>query len=203
MRFPFRRPSVIAASLLTISLVACSSSETAVVTTFATTTTVRPTTTSAPTTTAAPTTTSEPLPVPQAIPPDGTEAVVELGTIEMPRIGVKETMYEGVTESTLDHGPGHWPGTAMPGHVGNVVVGGHRTSHTAPFRYINELVPGDEVIFTRPDGRFVYVVDHTEIVTPDQTWIIDQTPAKTATLFACHPLHSTSHRIVVFLKLVE
>lgn len=198
-----RATLVVTMALLAPTVVACSSDSSAVVTTFATTTTARPTTTAAPTTVAASTTTTEPLPVPQAIPADGTEPVLELGTMEIPKIKVTEQLFEGVTESTLDHGPGHWPGTAMPGHLGNVVIGGHRTSHTAPFRYINELAVGDQVIFTMPDGRYVYVVDRTEIVTPDATWIVDQTRDKTATLFACHPLHSTTHRIVVFLKLVE
>ena len=33
-------------------------------------------------------------------------------------------------------------------------------------------------------------------------WIIKQTPARTATLFACHPVGSTKERIVVFLELL-
>ena len=41
----------------------------------------------------------------------------------------------------------------------------------------------------------------TEIVTPDQLRIVDQTPEPTATLFACHPPGSTRQRIVVHLTL--
>ena len=40
-----------------------------------------------------------------------------------------------------------------------------------------------------------------EVVTPDAIWIIDQTPERTATLFACTPPGSTSHRLVVHLAL--
>ena len=111
------------------------------------------------------------------------------------------TMLEGIRLTTLDRGPGHWPGTAMPGRAGNVVVAGHRTSHTKPFRRLDALAPGDEVIFTMPDGRFVYRVVGTEIVTPDRIDITNQTSAKTATLFACHPPGSTKQRIVVHLVL--
>ena len=89
----------------------------------------------------------------------------------------------------------------MPGKAGNVVVAGHRTSHTKPFRHLEALAPGDEVIFTMPDGRFVYRVVGTEIVTPDRIDITNQTSAKTATLFACHPPGSTKQRIVVHLVL--
>ena len=82
-----------------------------------------------------------------------------------------------------------------------MVVAGHRTSHSKPFRHLDDLVPGDEVIFNMPYGRFVYRVTSTEIVTPDRVDIVNQTSAKTATLFACHPPGSTQQRIVVHLQL--
>lgn len=143
------------------------------------------------------------LPTPAAPPadPHAAEQRIGIGSIEIPRIGVNKPMFEGVTLTTLDRGPGHWPGTAMPGQPGNVVVGGHRVSHDRPFRNIDRLTPGDEVIFTTDAGRFVYRVVGTEIVTPDAIRIIDQTPSPTATLFACTPPGSTSHRIVVHLAL--
>ncbi|MEY3493869.1 MAG: hypothetical protein RL413_1287, partial [Actinomycetota bacterium] len=47
---------------------------------------------------------------------------------------------------------------------------------------------------------FVYRVTRTEVVTPEAMWIVDQTPAATATLFACHPPGSTKERIVVFAE---
>jgi sortase A len=140
------------------------------------------------------------LPNPEA-PPDenADEPVVELGTVEIPRIGVTKSIYEGITLSTLDHGPGHWPGTAMPGAQGNVVVAGHRVSHDKPFRYLDRLAPGDDVIFTTDAGRFVYKVTATEVVGPEALWIVDQTAEFTGTLFACHPPGSTRQRIVVHL----
>ena len=137
-----------------------------------------------------------------APPEDGSvDPVVVLGTIEIPRIGISESLYEGIRLTTFDRGPGHWPGTAMPGQFGNAVVGGHRTSHTRPFRHLDALVPGDEVVFTTADGRFVYRVVSTEVVTPDVTRVVNQNPGFTATLFACHPLGSTRERIVVHLIL--
>ena len=116
-------------------------------------------------------------------------------------LGVTKPMLEGVSLTVLDHGPGHWPGTALPGHVGNVVIGGHRTSHDKPFRNIDQLVAGDEMILTTSEGRFVYRVTSTEVVKPDAIRIIDQTSAFTATLFACHPVGSTRERFVVHLEL--
>ena len=84
-----------------------------------------------------------------------------------------------------------------------MVIGGHRTSHSRPFRKLDELEVGDEVIFTVDGTRFVYAVTGTEIVVPSQSEIVlAQTPASTATLFACHPAGSTRQRIVVHLVLL-
>ena len=175
----------------------------AVATTTSTTSTTVATTTPTTTTTLAPTTTRPPLPVPIAPPvEDGsTDPVVVVGQIEIPRLGLDRTMYEGIRLSTFDRGPGHWPGTAMPGVLGNVVVAGHRVSMNQDFRDIDQLAPGDDVIFTTDSGRHVYRVTSTEIVDPDALWVVDQTHAKTATLFACHPPGSVAQRIIVHLEL--
>jgi sortase A len=170
-----------------------------------------PSTTAAPSTTALPSTTVpratpptevETLPVPMAPPePRADEPYVELGTLEIPKLGVTQPLLEGITLNTLDLGPGHWPGTAMPGDLGNAVVAGHRTSHGKVFRDIDQLVAGDEVVLTTDDGRFVYLVEEIVIVQPDALYIIEQTREHTATLFACHPPGSTRQRIVAHLTL--
>ena len=121
----------------------------------------------------------------------------------IPKIGVDMTMYEGIRLTTLDYGPGHWPGSAMPGQAGNVVVGGHRTSKHRVFRNVDQLVPGDEIIFHDDNGTHTYAVSKVEIVQPTAVWIINPTPTPTATLFACHPPGSTAQRIVVFADLVS
>jgi LPXTG-site transpeptidase (sortase) family protein len=124
-----------------------------------------------------------------------------LGSIEIPRIGVALPFREGIDMPILDRGPGHWPGTALPGQPGNVVLAGHRVSHNADFRHLDALSPGDAVIFTTASGRFEYHVTSVEIVDPNALWIVDQTATATATLFACHPPGSVSQRIVVHLAL--
>ena len=143
------------------------------------------------------------LPTPVPPPPEQrVEPTQQVGHITIPRLGIDLAMFEGVTLPTLDLGPGHWPGTAMPGKPGNVVVAGHRVSHTRPFRNIDRLVEGDEVTFAVGTVTYRYVVTGHEIVTPDAVRIVDQTPEPTATLFACHPPGSTEFRWVVHLKLV-
>ncbi len=171
--------------------------------TTTTSSTVPPPPPSPSTTVAAP---SDTLPAEPIAPPEdvrGPEPLIELGGIAIPRLGVEAPLLEGIRLTTLDRGPGHWPGTAMPGETGNVVVGGHRTSHGAPFRDLDQLVPGDLVVFTTEAGVSEYTVTGTQVVEPDALWIADPTDTPTATLFACHPLGSTSHRIIVNLELAR
>lgn len=200
---PRSAPSVVA------SLDASSLTTTAAPTTTLAPTTTTSTTTSTTSTTTTTTTTSTTTPTtlprqesqPVAPPSGGTESSAVIGRISIPKVGLDSALQEGIRLTTLNRGPGHWPGSAMPGQIGNVVVAGHRTSHGAEFRHLDALVPGDQVIFTTDAGTFTYVVTGTQIVTPDSLWITDSTDTPTATLFACHPLGSTSKRIVVSLAL--
>lgn len=158
------------------------------------------------TTTSTSTTTTVPLVLPVPDPPPDwrvKDEYLELGTIEIPAIDMTQKLLKGVTLKTFDKGVGQWPGTAEPGQYGNMVLGGHRTSSPKPFRHLDKLKPGDEIVVTTPTERFVYLVRKTEIVDDSALWIVDQEPGYTATLFACHPVGSTAERIVIFADLVR
>ncbi len=137
------------------------------------------------------------------------EAAIEVdngpgvGRLQIPKLGVDQRLQDDWALSALDYGPGLMPGSPQPGQTGNVVVAGHRTSHSKPFRYINELADGDEVIFTIRDKRYVYHVTGSLIVQPTDVWITNPTSDATATLFACHPVGSTAQRWVTRLKLAS
>jgi sortase A len=175
-----------------------------------------PSTTAPPQATAAPPTTQRPAAPPAAPPPRlsapadapadaraPTPAVVH-GTLELPTVGMSQPLHEGVTLTAIDRGPSHWPGTAMPGQLGNVVVAGHRVTHSRPFHDLDRLQPGDPLVFTMNDGRvWTYVHTGTQIVTPDAMHIVDQRPEHTATLFACHPKGSAARRIVAHFRLAQ
>ena len=145
-----------------------------------------------------------PLPIPDAPPtnPYAATPQVVLGTLVIPRIDITAELQEGITLTAINRGPGHWPGSAMPGELGNVVVAGHRTTYSHPFRRLNELQPGDPVTFTTPTGSFVYQVRGIVVVDGEAIDIAAQTRAHTATLFACHPPGSAAQRIVAKLRLL-
>jgi sortase A len=139
------------------------------------------------------------LPVPEGAPTDPRAPTPEVvhGTLALPTLGVSQPFGEGVTLTAIDRGPSHWPGTAMPGQQGNVVVAGHRVTRTRPFYDLDLLRPGDPLVFTMHDGTvWHYVHTGTTLVGPDATHIVQQTTAHTATLFACHPKGSAAQRIV-------
>jgi sortase A len=176
-----------------------------IVTSTSTATSNRPAST---TTTIAPTTTTGPqlrLPVPADLPTDAYAPTADqvVAQIDIPAIGLDTDIHSGMTLTALNRGPSWWPGTALPGQLGNVVIGGHRTTYSKPFRDLDQLQPGDQVFMTTSAGQYTYVVVGTEIVEPTDVQIADQTMAYTATLFACHPPGSAAYRIVAKLQLVD
>jgi sortase A len=127
-----------------------------------------------------------------------------IGRIVVPRLGLDTTMYEGAELQQIDRGPSHYPGTAMPGRKGNAVVAGHRTTHTAPFRGLGDLQPGDTATFSMSYGTFTYEYVYTDIVRPEAgRQVVAQGTGYTATLFACHPPGSEAYRIVTHWRLIS
>ncbi len=110
---------------------------------------------------------------------------------------------EGTDAGDLRKGPGHYPGTPLPGQRGTVAIAGHRTTYGAPFRKIDKVRPGDEIVVVMPYGRFTYRVERTRIVPPTAVWVTQRVSYDRLILSACHPLYSAAKRIVVFAKLVR
>ena len=82
---------------------------------------------------------NELLPTPEALPAEGVvEPEVIIGELIIPSLMLRQTIYRGVSMPTLDKGVGYWPGTALPGHVGNVVIAGHRVSRFVTLTFSNQ-----------------------------------------------------------------
>jgi sortase A len=121
-----------------------------------------------------------------------------LGRIRIPRIGLDQPLYEGIAQYVIDAGPAHWPGTALPGQPGNMVIAGHRTTHTHPFYAVADLQAGDSIIIDTNDGRrFTYRVDQEFVVPSNALWIKDPLAGRRLTIFTCHPIGSSRQRLVV------
>ncbi len=130
-------------------------------------------------------------------------AYQKVGQIKIPSVGLDVSYGEGVYAKALEVGPGHWPGTPMPGQAGNSVLSGHRNTHTQPFKELDRLKPGDKIIVSVGKGAPVtFKVDNTTIV-PESTYkdfVLRQPKdpkARQLTVFACHPEGNPIFRIVV------
>ncbi|MCU1454024.1 MAG: peptidase family protein [Acidimicrobiales bacterium] len=127
------------------------------------------------------------------VPTDG----AAMAEIQIPKIGVDKTVVQGVTLDQLKRGPGHYPGTPLPGQKGNAAIAGHRTTYGAPFHNIDKVAVGDDIIIITTYGTFHYKVDSSIIVSPNASEVLLDKGDARITLTACHPKYSAEKRIVV------
>jgi sortase A len=128
--------------------------------------------------------------------------------LHIPRLGKRWSVpvVEGVDLPDLARGVGHYPGTARPGRVGNFAVAGHRATNGEPFATLDRVHRGDVVVAETRNRWYTYVVDRTEIVQPDSTWVLDPVPGKPGatpsrpllTLTTCNPRWASTQRLIVF-----
>lgn len=124
--------------------------------------------------------------------------------LRIPKIGADYVVTVGTDEEALKKGPGLWKYGAVPGAPGNATVAGHRTTHGAPFRHVDQLVPGDVIEVEVPGiGLSIYEVRGTMIVDPTATGVTAQGPGVRLTLTTCHPVGSAKERMVVQAELVS
>jgi len=129
-----------------------------------------------------------------------------IGRLRIDKIDLSEVVVQGTDEETsLTKGPGHYTETPLPGQKGNWTVGiaGHRTTYGAPFRNINKLKKGDDIVFSVPYGRFTYEVAETKIVDASYQKAFVPKGDDQIVLTACHPLYSAAQRILVYGKLTK
>jgi len=124
-----------------------------------------------------------------------------IGRIVISKIGASYKIIQGTDTSSLEKGPGHYPATAFPGLGQTVAIAGHRTTYLAPFKRINELVPGDRIVLRMPYAQFTYVVQYHRVVSPTALWVTDNVGYERLVLSACNPLYSAAQRIIVFARL--
>ncbi len=127
--------------------------------------------------------------------------------IYFPTLGRKQVhvVVEGVSHADLKKGPGHYPGTALPGQLGNVVISGHRTTYGAPFNRLDELAPGDPIVLETRTGWFTYTVRGVFVVRPSAvgvTYAVPDHPGavpaeRLLTLTTCNPKYSAKQRLIV------
>ena len=132
------------------------------------------------------------------VPGDG----VGFALLRVPKVGLEAVVFEGVTTPTLAKGPGHMPGTPLPGQPGNAVISGHRTTYGRPFHDFDMLVAGDRLEVDTGIGTHVYEVRESFSVAPTDVWVTDSRPGAWLTLTTCNPKYSATERLIITAELV-
>ena len=138
--------------------------------------------------------------------------------IHVPKLDLSAPVAEGVSNDVLDKGMvGHYDKspvkTAMPwDEEGNFALAGHRNTHGEPFRYINRLVSGDEMVVETESAYYTYkVASRLPSTSPSNTEVIDPVPKESGfekpgryiTLTTCTPEFTSKYRLIVWGKMVE
>lgn len=146
---------------------------------------------------------------------DEVERSEGIGRVRIDRIGLDIVVAEGTDTDSLRKGPGHYmtadriggahrgDGSAFPGQGKTTGIAGHRTTYLAPFRRIDQIRDGDEVVVEMPYATFTYEVQKHEIVAPDETRVVRDVGHERLVLTACNPLYSAAERYVVFARLTD
>jgi sortase A len=131
--------------------------------------------------------------------------------LQIPRFGsgFHWIVVEGVSHGDLEEGPGHYPGTALPGQLGNVVISGHRTTYGHPFNRLAEMRTGDLVSLQVRSRTYRYRVIRLQIVDPSDTAVILPVPGRFGvtptqrllTMTTCNPEYSAAQRLIVTAEL--
>jgi sortase A len=117
----------------------------------------------------------------------------------IPAIDLDEIVMEGVGPIELNGGPGHFPGSVLPGDSGNAIVSAHRDRH---FRRMGELVVGSRIRTETRSGATDWVVTERRVVSRDTPALFEASEV-TLTLTTCWPIRyfgSAPDRMLIVAK---
>jgi sortase A len=109
-----------------------------------------------------------------------------LAVLRVPRIQLEVPVFDGTDELTLNRGVGRIIGTSKPGQPGNVGIAGHRDGF---FRGLKDIGVEDAVELITVRGTQKYVVDHVQIVKPEDVSILYDRGFPSLTLVTCYPFY--------------
>lgn len=142
--------------------------------------------------------------------------------ISIPKLGLKRLPIKlnvnsfdpNVYMKELDTSLAHFKGTSLPDRPGNTFIYGHsaneiwaKTDPTSPrlaFTFLPELDIGDEIIIEYNGNEYVYIMQKSKMVTPeDISPIYTTSNDKVLTLMTCYPPGIGSERLIINAKLTN
>jgi sortase A len=113
---------------------------------------------------------------------------------------------QGTGQAQLALAPGHLPGTALPGQVGNFVVAGYRVTAGGPFWRLPSLHPGSMVMVITINASYEYELtggprrvsaDDTAVTAPVPGHPGEQARLRTITLITCGSPWTGASRVLI------
>jgi sortase A len=117
----------------------------------------------------------------------------------IPRIGLDEIVLEGVDGDELNAGPGHVPGSAIPGEKGNAVISAHRDRHFSRFE---SLKIGDTITTESNGHRDSWHIVSAKVIDKNAPALF-RTNDATLTLTTCWPIRylgTAPERLIITAK---
>ena len=113
-----------------------------------------------------------------------------IAVLSIPKLDLVVPVFDDTNDLTLDRGVGRIHGTTQVGQPGNLGIAGHRDGF---FRGLQDIAAGDIIELARPRATDTYVVRKLEVVTPEDTYVLEPTPTPTMTLVTCFPFYFVGH----------
>lgn len=124
-----------------------------------------------------------------------------MGTIEIPSIDVKISIYHGTSEEVLQKGVGHLQGSSLPvgGKGTHAVLSGHTgMADKKLFTDLDQLKEGSIFYLHILDKTLAYQVNQIKVVSPEDTSDLKiNSEEDYVTLVTCTPYGVNSHRLLV------
>ncbi|MCI0478239.1 MAG: sortase [Anaerolineales bacterium] len=134
------------------------------------------------------------LPVPTPGPRSPTRLVIGAINVDWPIV-------QGDSWDELKQGIGHRVGSVNPGERGNLILSGHNDVYGEPFRDLEKLEIGKDVLVYAGATSFRYVVKTKRVVVPTDLSPLASSKNPIITLITCTPYRVDTHRLIVIGEL--
>lgn len=121
----------------------------------------------------------------------------QIGVLIIPKLKIKKVILFDAKPQNLDKGPALLKDSAYPGTLGHAIISGHRVSHNFPFRNINKLKKGDQIIFQNSQGIMVFKVTDIRQYIKSKKMYIEKPKFPKLSLTTCSPPYSARYRLIV------
>ncbi|HEX9075997.1 MAG TPA: class D sortase [Anaerolineae bacterium] len=134
------------------------------------------------------------IPVPTPGPRSPTRIVISTINVDWPVV-------EGDGWEELKQGIGHRVGSVNPGERGNLVLSGHNDVYGEPFRDLDKLDIGKEVLVYAGGNAFRYIIKAKRVVSPSDVSVLAASRNPVITLITCTPYRVDTMRLVLIGEL--